>query len=105
MSDAKKISPKQFSEYLQNSHLEIIDVRELNEEPTINNFIHAHIPLSTISADISSLSYTGTVIMFCNHGRRGQQAANILSKHFPEATFINLEGGIMAWLKLEEQQA
>ncbi|HRC31942.1 MAG TPA: HesA/MoeB/ThiF family protein [Bacteroidia bacterium] len=105
MSDAKKISPKQFSEYLQNSHLEIIDVRELNEEPTINNFIHTHIPLSTISKDISSLSYTGTVITFCNHGRRGQQAANILSKHFPEAIFINLEGGIMAWLILEEQQA
>ena len=104
MSKIETVSPSLFYGYAIYNWAQIIDVREANEEPFIDQFKYENIPLSMIIDDITDFEFTGTVITFCNHGRRGQQAAEVLQAHFKDATFMNLEGGIMAWLEYESQK-
>jgi rhodanese-related sulfurtransferase len=49
--------------------------------PAVNEFKHIRIPLAQL-ADNSSLIKSGTIIAFCQSGKRSLQAAQILSGIF-----------------------
>jgi molybdopterin/thiamine biosynthesis adenylyltransferase/rhodanese-related sulfurtransferase len=86
-----------FNDMIANGNIDIIDVREPHEMPTVNEFEHFKIPLAQL-ADNSSLIKSENVIAFCQSGKRSLQAAKILSGIFGDTKKVySLRGGIVQW--------
>jgi len=97
-----EIDPGIFNDMIAKGNIDVIDVRELHETPTVNEFNHIRIPLAQL-ADNASLIKSGTVIAFCQSGKRSLQATRILSGIFGETKEIySLRGGIVEWKKLKQ---
>jgi adenylyltransferase/sulfurtransferase len=80
----------------------VIDVREPNELPGVNEFPNIKIPLGQLPGNASTIK-AGTVITFCQTGNRSLQAARILNGIFGETKKIySLRGGIVGWKKLKQ---
>ena len=92
-----EVDPRLFNDMIANGNIDVIDVRELHETPIVNEFKHIRIPLVQL-ADNASLIKSGTVIAFCQSGKRSLQATKILSGIFGETKKIySLRGGIVQW--------
>jgi len=88
-----------FNRMMVKGNIDVIDVRELHEMPTVNEFNHIRVPLAQL-ADNTSLIKSDTVIAFCQSGKRSLQAAKILSGIFGNNKKIySLRGGIVEWKK------
>lgn len=97
-----EINPDLFNNMIGNGNIDVIDVRELHEMPAVNEFHHIRIPLAQL-ADNTSLIRSGTVIAFCQSGKRSLQAAKILSGIFGDSKKIySLRGGIVEWKKQKQ---
>src|SRR4030095_14593402 len=91
-----------FNSLIENGSADVIDVREPNEIPAVNEFSNIKIPLAQL-ADSSGLVKSDTVITFCQTGRRSLQAAKILSGIFGNTKKIySLRGGISQWKKQKQ---
>ena len=91
-----EIDPDTFNRMIKGS-VDVVDVRELHEIPTVNEFLHIRIPLGQL-ADNISLIKSDTVIAFCQSGKRSLQAAKILSGIFGDTKKVySLRGGIVQW--------
>ena len=92
-----EIDPDIFNDMIANGNVEVIDVREPHETPSVNEFKHLRIPLAQLS-DNSSLIKSESVIAFCQSGKRSLQAAKILSGIFGDTKKVySLRGGIVQW--------
>jgi adenylyltransferase/sulfurtransferase len=93
-----------FNDMIARGNIDVIDVRELHEMPAINEFNHIRIPLAQL-ADNTPLIKSGTVITFCQSGKRSLLAAKILSGIFGDAKKVySLRGGIVQWKKEQPKQ-
>lgn len=100
--DLNEIDAETFDRYIQQSGIDVVDVRESNEMPVINEFQHCHMPLATIKVAAEQLK-NDTVVVFCQSGKRSQQAAKWLAAHFTHTKRIySLRGGIVAWKMFRE---
>jgi len=91
-----------FNRMMVKGNIDVIDVRELHEMPTVNEFNHIRIPLAQLG-DNTSLIKSDTVIAFCQSGKRSLQAAKILSGIFGDSKKIySLRGGIVEWKKQKQ---
>jgi len=92
-----------FNELMQSERATIIDVRERDEVPRIDQFEHLHIPIAEFQNPNGVLN-SDTIVLFCQSGKRSLRAAQQLSKIYGENKKIySLNGGIMEWLiKLRE---
>ncbi len=91
-----------FAEMLDQPEISVIDVREINEMPLINEFEHQNIPLSVLRSKLASIR-ANTVVLFCQSGKRSMQAAKILSEYYGNSKKIySLKGGITNWKKRED---
>jgi len=92
-----EIDSNTFNSFISKGNVDVIDVRELHEVPSVNEFDHIRIPLAQL-ADSSSSIKSKNVIAFCQSGKRSLQAAKILSGIFGDAKKIySLRGGIVQW--------
>jgi molybdopterin/thiamine biosynthesis adenylyltransferase/rhodanese-related sulfurtransferase len=99
-----EIGGNSFDELLENETVNVIDVRELDELPVVNEFPHQKIPLKKIEEAVSTIT-SDTVIVFCQSGKRSKQAATLLSGIFGTTKKIySLKGGIENWKKLHSIQ-
>jgi molybdopterin/thiamine biosynthesis adenylyltransferase/rhodanese-related sulfurtransferase len=99
-----EIGGNSFDELLENETVDVIDVRELDELPVVNEFPHQKIPLKQIEKAVTTIT-SDTVIVFCQSGKRSKQAANLLSGIFGTTKKIySLKGGIENWKKLHNIQ-
>jgi len=72
----------------------LIDVRSEEERATAK--IESAVPLPDLDGKVEDLDRDRTVVFFCHHGMRSQQAAtHLLAKGFRDVH--NLQGGIDAW--------
>lgn len=86
-----------FNGMVAKGNIDVIDVRELHEMPTVNEFNHIRIPLAQL-ADNTALIKSDNVIAFCQSGKRSLQAAKILSGIFGDTKKVfSLRGGIVQW--------
>jgi sulfur-carrier protein adenylyltransferase/sulfurtransferase len=91
-----EIDPDTFNR-MMNGNVDVVDVREPHEIPTVNEFLHIRIPLAQLTENIS-LFKSDTVIAFCQSGKRSLQAAKILSGIFGDTKKVySLRGGIVRW--------
>jgi adenylyltransferase/sulfurtransferase len=95
----EEIDTDSFNSLLEKGNVDVIDVRELHEVPTVNEFEHLRIPLSHLG-DNSALLRSDNIIAFCQSGRRSLQAAKVLNGIFGKSKKIySLRGGIVEWKK------
>jgi len=79
----------------------LIDVRELDEWEEGHIDSAQHMPLSSLKKGIlPNIPMNQKIIVFCQRGRRGQQAATIL-KDQGYTKVKNMAGGYEAWLCIE----
>ncbi len=91
-----EVTPQQVRE---NEAALIIDVREREEWDTGHIKNARHIPLSAlVQGDIPDLPPDCDIILHCQKGKRGQQAAEILRAQ-GYLNVSNMAGGYEAWLK------
>jgi adenylyltransferase/sulfurtransferase len=84
--------------------VDVIDVREPTEKPEVHEFAHLKIPLQQI-ADSTQAMQSDTVVVFCQSGKRSQQAARVLSGIFGTSKKVySLKGGIVEWKKQHERE-
>lgn len=102
VSSANELSPEEFERMHQNKKIQIIDVRESDEEPLKGGFSHIKIPLSHLKNQIPDI-HAETIVLFCQSGKRSSGAAELLSKHFGKSKKIySLKDGIAGWQKYKE---
>jgi molybdopterin/thiamine biosynthesis adenylyltransferase/rhodanese-related sulfurtransferase len=99
-----EISQKEFEQLRIESNVVIIDVRENDELPIVNEFDHIKLPLSRLKLELNAIASKEQMIIFCNSGQRSLQAVNILKKHFSSAKIFSLKGGIVQYLLASESK-
>jgi len=99
-----EIDGDDFDRMLEYEAVDVIDVRELDELPSVHEFSHQKIPLKQIEIAVADIK-ADSVIVFCQTGKRSKQAATILSGIFgPEKKVYSLKGGIENWKKQHPAQ-
>ena len=89
---------------MMNQTIDVIDVREADEMPVVTEFYHHKIPLSQIADSVADIK-SGTVVIFCQSGKRSKKAATLLSGIFGVTKKVySLKGGIENWKKTHKAQ-
>ena len=92
-----------FDNLLATGNINVIDVREPDEIPAIDEFVSYKIPLNQLAENISLIN-ADTVVTICQSGKRSLQAAKILSNVFCGSKKIfSLHGGIIQWKQHAKQ--
>lgn len=96
---SNEIDVDTFNSLIEKGNIDVIDVREPHEMPTVNEFDHIRIPLAQLAENVSTIR-SNTIIAFCQSGKRSLQAAKILNSIFGDRREIySLRGGIVEWKK------
>ena len=86
-----------FDDLLATGNVDLIDIREMEEMPAIDEFAHHKIPLSQLPENLSLIQWD-TVVTICQTGKRSLQAAKQLATIFGKTKKIfSLRGGIIQW--------
>lgn len=96
-TDVAEVDMDTFNELIGNTAVTIIDVREKDEQPAVDEFVHLKMPLTTIRTEQPAIC-SDTIVVFCQSGKRSLQAAAILNEHFHHTKKIySLKNGIPEW--------
>ena len=99
---SEEIDVDTFNGLIEKENVDMIDVRELHEIPSVNEFNHLRIPLAQLADNAWSIK-SENVIAFCQSGKRSLQAAKILNGIFGNSKKIySLRGGIIEWKKQQQ---
>lgn len=92
-----ELNKQQFLSLLENEETDLVDVRELGEQPTLNGFHHLRIPLSSFDKHISLIK-KDTVVFICQSGQRSKLAARRFEElvNQDNKKVFSLEGGILS---------
>jgi sulfur-carrier protein adenylyltransferase/sulfurtransferase len=86
-----------FEELLHRGNVDIIDVRELYEQPVVKEFEHQRIPLAAIYQEELQLK-NDAVVVICQSGKRSRIAVEILNDRIGTTkTLYSLRGGLNDW--------
>lgn len=97
----KEISCDELKNELKNNreNIQLIDIREKNEQPIIEELIETKIPLVEIIERINEIKTTKKIILICKSGVRSKLAIQMLQKKINSENLFSLKGGINEWLK------
>lgn len=93
----KTISQQEFYA-LDKSNKTIIDVREIGEEPIVDDYTRTLIPLGEIVTRMNEIPKEGDVYVICRSGGRSANAINFLSAQ-GYGNLINVEGGTLGFIE------
>lgn len=82
-----------WSQNMGNSKL--IDIRELHEEPVLENRSFENIPMKKLMENPDRIKDVENIFLFCKSGQRSELLAGKLKKLFPEKKIYSLKGGIL----------
>lgn len=92
-----EIDAERFTALLQEDDTAVIDVREWNERPAVDEFVFTQIPLSELQEKMPGIK-KNAVVFFCQSGKRSLQAAQMLFNAFGDTKKIySLQGGLLQW--------
>jgi adenylyltransferase/sulfurtransferase len=97
INDVLEIDVVQFDEFIEADNTMIVDVREKDEQPFVDEFEYMQIPLSKLNGQ--SMFTKDNVVLFCQTGKRSLQAAKMLDELFADKKLYSLKGGIIEWKK------
>lgn len=93
-TEVHEIEAKEFKALAKDKEYTIIDVRELEEQPTVSGFDYVKVPLSSIRKQIPEI-VGNKVILFCYSGIRSVIAGEILLEAYPDKEFYSLKDGLL----------
>ncbi|MFN3800369.1 ThiF family adenylyltransferase [Belliella pelovolcani] len=76
----------------------LVDVRELGEQPELDDVEHLQIPLADLPNSRIQLASFQNILLFCQSGSRSLKAIDILKSQFPDKNIQSVEGGILRYL-------
>ncbi|MFZ4800004.1 MAG: molybdopterin-synthase adenylyltransferase MoeB [Bacteroidia bacterium] len=91
------ISIIDFEELRIKEKITIIDVREMNELPLVNEFDFTTIPLNDLPNLIATIPTENKIVFFCKSGNRSLKAVKLFYEKHPQITAFSLIGGLDAW--------
>ncbi|CCB86656.1 MULTISPECIES: rhodanese-like domain-containing protein [Parachlamydia] len=94
----KEIDPQTLKQWMDDSQVVLVDVRELCEyqEERISNA--TLLPISQFKAEkVPSVPSTKKIVFYCKSGHRSAYAAACWSVDKQESEAYNLAGGLVAW--------
>lgn len=103
----RQISPEELRAILSAKEaVQLLDVRESNEQPEVPELKDLKIPLGRIvkmgsfgETQANLISRDKKVIVICRSGARSTKAIELLSGKFGFQNLYNLKGGVTAWLR------
>ncbi len=96
----KKITVPELQKIIDNKNeIQLLDVREPDEQPQIEDLTDLQIPLAEIKNRATEISRTKKVIVFCKGGKRSKRAIELLENELGFTNLYNLEGGVIEWTK------
>jgi adenylyltransferase/sulfurtransferase len=96
-ANISSISIIDFEELRIKEKITIIDVRDRNELPLINEFDFTTIPLNDLPNLLASIPTDNKIVVFCKSGNRSLKAVKILNEKQPQLIAYSLIGGLDAW--------
>lgn len=94
----KEISANELRQRIsQGDEMQFIDVREIHEEPKIQELNGICIPMSELLDSMDKIEKSKTVIVYCHSGIRSRIAIKSLQEKHHFNNLINLTGGVIAW--------
>ncbi|HET7118402.1 MAG TPA: molybdopterin-synthase adenylyltransferase MoeB [Hanamia sp.] len=94
-----EITPAEFDTLRSQEKIDVIDVREIDELPVVDEFLFTQIPLSKFEDAMKDVSTKNKIIVFCQTGKRSLTAVKMLTEKYPECVAYSLKGGVEAWKK------
>lgn len=92
-----EITVDEFRHLLHRADVTIVDVRNMNEQPAIEEFNHLRIPLEEL-AEHTELLKTNHIVLICQSGKRSRKGAHTLVAILGNnKTISSLAGGLSAW--------
>lgn len=79
----------------------LVDVREIHEQPKLNDYPTSLIPLKFLSQKIDSVSSFHNIFIFCQSGIRSKEAVTILYQYFPDKKIVSIKGGIHSYVEMK----
>lgn len=80
------------------NHSVLVDVRELGEQPELDDIDHLQIALADLPNSRSQLASFQNILLFCQSGSRSLKAVDMLKSQFPDKNIQSVEGGILRYL-------
>ena len=80
------------SEAFQKQNIQLIDVRELNTNPMIDDEASIHIPMSEFQKNLDKIAPEKEKIIFCHAGVNSKKAVSILREHQINNSYSLTEG-------------
>lgn len=94
-----EITAEEFESKRLKEHLTIIDVRDSDELPIVNEFDYVKITMDEFEKEIHNIPQNKVIVIYCQSGIRSLNAVKILKDKFPQSTSYSLKGGIENWKK------
>ena len=93
------LSIAQFENLRGLNKVQVVDVRT-NEEREVFNIQGIHLPLDIIrNNDLLEIELNDNdpIVLYCESGKRSEEAGILLKNKFPGKVFFSLKGGLKAW--------
>jgi sulfur-carrier protein adenylyltransferase/sulfurtransferase len=102
--NVKSVDCKEFDKWVNNPGLEIqiLDVREPNEQPEISFINSVHIPTNELDLKHQKLNPETLTVVFCAEGNRSALAVKMLSGQYGFKNIFNLKDGIKKWISYNQ---
>lgn len=97
-----EISVSQFDEMRSTEKITIIDVREINELPVVDEFEVIQIPVNSLKEKLPVISKKHKIALFCQSGIRSLKAAILLNEEYSGYQAFSLKGGITDWKQKQQ---
>lgn len=88
------ITTQELTELLKKEDLQVIDVRTDAEYQQFHLEEAIHIPLSALESKLEAINYSKDIYVICQSGIRSQKAIELIGALRPNATLINVAGGM-----------
>jgi len=104
-SGLKEITSGELLEMIsRNENIQLLDVREPLEQPSVPELRALHIPLGDIENQRARIAADKKVIVLCAMGTRSRKAIELLSDKHGFQNLYNLKGGVMEWIRTRSKQ-
>lgn len=98
-----EMTVEELQEYVHGKkEIQLLDVRNKDELPLIEELYGLKFPLSEIENNIDKISRNKKVIVYCKTGKRSAMAIELLQNKFHFTNLYSLKGGIDEWMRFKK---
>lgn len=101
---ANEVTPEVFAKMRKDGKVVLIDVREKEEMPDMEDADCIRIPLSGFENNMGALPTERKIVLICKTGTRSLKALQILKNNFQWVDAYSLKGGLDAMQKVESSK-